>query len=327
MRQYQLDNAKFALIVLVVLGHLLEQIKGGSVAMETAYRFLYLFHIPAFAYLSGVVCPSTFDAKAGKRWLATLLIPYLVFQGVYLFIAAEMTGRAFVYQATHPHWIMWYLLSLATWRLLLPVVLAVRWPIAFAVSVALVAGLMPDVGYGLSLSRTFVFLPFFVAGHILGGRVSGSRVSAVFALAGLLAVAHLIRGWSPHWLFGGIGYRALKTDWVQGMVTRATLLLAGGIGCWAILRLMPERDGAMAEAGRSSLSVYLLHGIVLKALTAWGAFSVLARWPWAIVGIAPASVFAIAWLGRPLRPLMDYRWAWNLGSALRLPSLPSGEGR
>jgi fucose 4-O-acetylase-like acetyltransferase len=311
MRQYRLDQAKFALIVLVVLGHLLEQVKSGSAAMETLYRFLYLFHMPAFAYLSGVVSSATFDMKAGKRWLATLVLPYLVFQAAYLFVDAKVTHGAFIYRVAQPYWVMWYLLSLASWRLLLPAVLAVRWPIAVTGVAALLVGLLPDVGYGFSLSRTFVFLPFFVAGHVLGGRVSGPRWATAAAFAALLVIACLFRTSSPLWVYGSVGYGELKVSALPGMAIRAGLLITGGIGCWAVMRLVPERDGVTAEAGRNSLAVYLLHGLAIKLLAAAGSFALLMRWPWLVVAIAPLSVFALAWLGRRLRPVMDYRWLWQ----------------
>jgi fucose 4-O-acetylase-like acetyltransferase len=323
MRQFRLDNAKFVLIILVVAGHLLEQVKGGSPAMEAIYRFLYLFHIPAFAYLSGAVSTAKFDAKTGKRWLATLVLPYLVFQGVYLFIEAKLTHGAFAYRVVQPYWVMWYLLSLATWRVLLPAVMGMRRPIAITSAVALLVGLLPDIGYGFSLSRTFVFLPFFVAGHVLGSRVAGPRWGAVLVLLGLLGVAYWLRGASAFWFYGSIGYGELKVGPWLGVCARAGLLLCGGMGCWAVLRLLPERDGLAAAEGRTSLAVYLLHGIVIKLIAAAGAFAWLARSPWMIVILAPLLVIVLGRVGRPLRPILDYRWLWRAPEADSVPVRPT----
>jgi len=270
MRQFRLDNAKFALITLVVIGHLLEQVKGGSPVMETMYRFIYLFHMPAFAYLSGALSPATFDAQAGKRWLATLLLPYLIFQALYLLVDATVTSGAFVYRVVQPYWVMWYLLSLATWRLMLPAITATRWPIAITCTIALFVGLLPDIGYGASLSRTFVFLPFFVAGHMLGTRVAGPRWIALGALLVLLLVAYRFRSVPALWFYGSVGYKDLAVSGWLGIAARFGLLLCGGLGCWAIVRLMPERGGWMASEGRNSLAVYLLHGIAIKFLLAAG---------------------------------------------------------
>ena len=43
-RNFQYDTMKGILILLVLLGHCLEQFKGG----EMIYRIIYSFHMPAF---------------------------------------------------------------------------------------------------------------------------------------------------------------------------------------------------------------------------------------------------------------------------------------
>ena len=63
-----------------------------------------------------------------------------------------------------PYWLLWYLLSLAGWRLLLPVFARLKRPLTFAVALAVAVGCASEVGYYLSLSRTLVFFPMFVLG-------------------------------------------------------------------------------------------------------------------------------------------------------------------
>jgi hypothetical protein len=124
--------------------------------------------------------------KAGKRWLATLVLPYLVFQAAYLFVDAKVTHGAFIYRVAQPYWVMWYLLSLASWRLLLPAVLAVRWPIAVTGVAALLVGLLPDVGYGFSLSwRTGVRPTMGNCGGIRGSARDRLSFPHLFASVGL----------------------------------------------------------------------------------------------------------------------------------------------
>jgi hypothetical protein len=43
-----LDNARFVLISLVATGHLLEQLVDPGPFAATLYRWIYLFHMPAF---------------------------------------------------------------------------------------------------------------------------------------------------------------------------------------------------------------------------------------------------------------------------------------
>src|SRR6476469_186875 len=47
------DNAKFLLIVLVVIGHNWYPLIGQSRAVKAAYMVVYAFHMPAFVLLSG----------------------------------------------------------------------------------------------------------------------------------------------------------------------------------------------------------------------------------------------------------------------------------
>src|SRR5690625_4229938 len=47
-----LDNARFILIALVVFGHMLEPLADAHPWLQTCYRFVYAFHMPAFAFRS-----------------------------------------------------------------------------------------------------------------------------------------------------------------------------------------------------------------------------------------------------------------------------------
>lgn len=53
-RSVFLDNAKGILILLVVFGHLIEQAALQNGLSRAFYGAIYLFHIPAFAMLSGI---------------------------------------------------------------------------------------------------------------------------------------------------------------------------------------------------------------------------------------------------------------------------------
>ncbi len=121
--------------------------------------------MPAFALLSGAVASSKANARLLRNVLFRLLLPYVVFQGLHA-LAAQMPlwpddGPPGV---TTPYWLFWYLLSLAGWRLLLPIFAQLKRPVAFAIARAIAGGCASDVGYYLSLSRTLVFFPLFLLG-------------------------------------------------------------------------------------------------------------------------------------------------------------------
>ena len=47
------DHAKLTLIFLVVLGHLIEPFIVKSRMLEGVFNFIYVFHMPAFIFISG----------------------------------------------------------------------------------------------------------------------------------------------------------------------------------------------------------------------------------------------------------------------------------
>ncbi|NUO72498.1 MAG: acyltransferase [Frateuria sp.] len=292
------DNARLALITLVAFGHCLEPLRGVA-SIDALYRFLYLFHMPAFAYLSGAVAGTEVNPKLLRKITFQLLLPYLLFQGLYA-LAAHLPGwpDAGPVGITTPYWLLWYLPSLAAWRLLLPVFMRLRHPLLLACLLALAAGWADDVGYGMSLSRIAAFFPFFVIGHRYAPawreRLRGP-LACVAALSALVAL-----GWiagavpDPRWLYGSSGYAALGVGDASGMLWRMLRLAAGLAGSAACLALVPRRRFAVTAAGTRSLQAYLAHGFIVKLAVAAGAFGWLAqREPPAVSALA---LLLAAWM-------------------------------
>src|SRR6185312_15520931 len=163
--------------------------------------------------------------------------------------------------------------------------------IALSIVVALVVGALDSVGYSLSLSRAFVFLPFFVVGATYGKsivRVLGeaSWVWKAVAVAAALGGWLLVCSWDiPHqWLYGSFSFDRLDTPDVLGLGTRAALLILAAVAIGALLCISPNRQGFVARLGRNSLAIYLLHGFVVLAAAEvlpaiqdqWGSTGVLA---------------------------------------------------
>jgi len=314
------DNARLALITLVVFGHCLEPLRGVA-AIDALYRFLYLFHMPAFAFLSGAVARTEVDLKLLKRIAFQLLLPYLLFQGLYA-LAARTPGwpDPGPVGITTPYWLLWYLPSLAAWRLLLPLFMRLRHPLVLACLLALAAGWADDVGYRMSLSRTASFFPFFVIGHLYAPawreRLRGP-LAAALALASLLAL-----GWmagavpDPRWLYGSNGYAALGVDDAAGPLWRLLRLGAGVVGSAAVLALVPRRAFGATAAGGRSLQAYLAHGFLVKFAVAAGVFD------WLAAGEPPLAtalvLLPVAWVlvrllasvpaARLLSPLTSPQW-------------------
>lgn len=274
LRNYKADNIRFLLIFLVVFGHLLEQFSGKYT--DYLYRAIYSFHIPALIFLTG------FFAKFNPRKiLFSLIWPYFLFQTLYqLFQGYVISGADTVTLSyTTPHWLLWYLLAVIFYYMLIPML---QWDgllakgIVFAVSVAvsLLAGLDKNVGYYMSLSRFFCFLPFFVAGFYCGhqpesrGLAKKIQVPAglvclvvlVFAMYYILQNASLF---PRNVLYGSYSYASANYSYKERLV----LLLTGFAWIGLLFMIMPKKELPLISAiGKNTLPVFLFHGFAMRLL-------------------------------------------------------------
>ena len=272
-----LDNVKIVLVTLVVVGHswgLLESTDG----THWAYDFLYLWHIPAFVFVSGYLSKSfEWDRRRLTSLFHTLLIPYLIFEpALYyyrvLVVDEQVPGTLWL----QPHWTMWYLIVLLMWRLLTPI-LRLHWLfLPLSVVVSLAGGLWnTDL---LMLPRFLGLLPFFVLGLHLKPRHLARlddvwvRVSAVAALCGIAVMAFYTDEWArTAFLWYDAGYEEVGIDPVIGFQTRLTVMALGLVGAFSVLALVPRRSlGWFTTMGAATMVVYLFHGFAIKTAKVLG---------------------------------------------------------
>lgn len=295
------DNARGLLIILVAVGHALEPFLPSSALARGLYSAIYLFHIPAFAFLSGQLSHARWDPIGV---LKTLIAPLILFQALYVCFDVFALGHPLDPKwLWTPYWILWFLLSLASWRLLLPLLVKTRAPFVVSVLLALAAGLIPQLGYPLSLSRTFVFLPFFVAGFVTprAATVSSRRFLFPAALAFVLLAAWawaIATGRVPapdtQWLYGSRGYSAIGVDALAGLAIRGAILAAALALSWAFFVLAPRGSSPLTRYGAASLTPFLLHGFFIRAAEKAGLF---ARIP--IAAAIACAIVLVLLLGTP----------------------------
>jgi fucose 4-O-acetylase-like acetyltransferase len=285
MRSAYLDNLKFSLIVLVVFGHMLTPFIGLSLAARALYVAIYVFHMPAFVFLTGI----TTKTPLSRAGIPRLIVLLLGFQFLYELPVWWYTGH-YIGSPWQPYWILWFLLSLILWRVMAPAFLRSEYPLATSIVLSLAVGCIPSVGVEFSLSRTFVFLPFFVAGHRYGWvlleklshlkplRCAG--VIPIFALPVLLVSCSKID--LGGWLYGSASYRTLGISNPVGVVIRLLQLSSAAVLMVSFFALIPRQECWMTARGSRSMSIYLLHGFIVialrKPLTAIYSHSHAAAW-------------------------------------------------
>lgn len=157
-RNFRIDNIRGILSFLVIWGHILEIIPMKS---EAIYQFIYLFHMPGFAFLSGLC----WSKENVNKTLMKLGYLYVLFQTLYIFFQRSVLKKEAVLQYTVPYWLMWYLLALMMWSLLAKILKIEKrnglFVLVCAVIIALLSGYDNNFGYYLSSSRMVVLFPFF----------------------------------------------------------------------------------------------------------------------------------------------------------------------
>lgn len=277
-RDHKIDNGKSLLIFLVVFGHFLELFHGDLKSF--LYITIYSFHMPAFAFFSGY-----FAKWNPGRLVKQILYPYVCFQLLYLLFAKYLLGDPISHPLTRPYWLMWYLVSMALWHLLLPLIdrfLKFKYLLlAGAVLLALLSGSIPWIGYQLSLSRTIVLFPFFLTGylckntwnkHLFVIKEKRPLISfLVFLLmAGCTWLLWIYRSdiqtkWLYHSFSYAIGHYSI---WIRGL-----FLINAGVWTFGILTFLPSRKIPLLTAvGTHTIAVYLLHGFFIKGAKANGLF-------------------------------------------------------
>ncbi len=272
-------NLKLFLMLLVIYGHTIEQRIQESEGLMLQYRLIYTFHMPAFVFLSGMFLSG---GEACRRQALRALKYYLAIQGCVAFVDITVLGEGA--SLWTPCWHLWYLLSLSCWAGVC--FLAHRGAaylfrgegkghfvgrlavgrggklclIGLSVLPGCLAGCFPGVGRWLSLSRTIVFFPYFLAGYFcpVGIRWKKGRVQGIFA--GLLGIALFLawgKGLSAEFLYQADGYGAMAPG--RGICLRLFCYLLGGLFTFSLLTCMPERKFRFSRAGADTLGIFLCH--------------------------------------------------------------------
>ncbi|SES37958.1 acyltransferase family protein [Streptomyces qinglanensis] len=315
-----LDNAKFLLIVLVVIGHTWPMgLVEGSRTVKAGYLWISAFHMPAFILLSGYFSRGFTGRPAQLRKLvAGVLVPYLVFEVLYTAVETAAWGKPFRLTLTEPTFVCWFLAALFVWRLTVPLWRVIPWPLPVAVLVSLAAG-TSTLGDDLALPRVLMFLPWFVLGLALRpAHFARLRTSVplrwcaplVLAAGGAAAYA-LAPGTDVHWLWMSYGQAELGATTLPYLLVRLALFAVTALMTGAFLAVVPRRTRWITAFGAVTLYPYLLHGLLTTAAHGYGwdaplrPLGPLGAGLLTVCGAAVAVLLSTAPVRRLARPLIE----------------------
>lgn len=281
-RVYIYDNLKAILITLVVTGHLYEAFLANRGAGNILYILVYSFHMAAFVYCSGV-----FSSFKLKRDIGTLLLPYVVFQVLYVLFAKVFYLGGIYNPFIRPYWILWFLPCVFVWRFVCSLLKKVSkgcFVTVFIISLifSFAEGFCEHIGYEFSLSRLIYFFSFFMLGaaqkRFLGTEkvlaFAKNKVTLAICLAVIVCyMLFVLTRWQI--IDHGQLYYAFS---YEGDSFNVCLRLLSWVFSLAmiifLLGVLPNKKTFLTQMGQKTIYIYLLHGFFVKLFRKFSIYEI-----------------------------------------------------
>ena len=277
-----------------------------------ALGFTYAFHMPLFIFASGIFAGASWYKrhKAPSDKVLLYLILYLIFLGLVVLLDLVVLHKMPEVNPFNIGSAPWFMLVLALFMLVVPVIGSVR-PVSFlvlAVVMAVGSGVFLKDATTLSLSRFFVYLPYFALGFylqpsnvervvdVVQNRI-GERARILLAAVVLVAVClvfyfclndrelTLIKRVSS-----GLNLlSALSVSWNYPLwfmiVLRLEDYVLASFLCLLVIMLCPKKRCFLTFMGERSFQVYILHMLIVYCINDFNLYERLD-------GMGPVLVFS-----------------------------------
>lgn len=281
-RIYFWDNLKVLLIFSVVLGHFLMPITNRGRSLDSCYYFIYLFHMPAFVFVSGFFAKKYIDKGQGKPDITKIvgfLLLYIIYKVLIWGVNSFGQNTVVKFNLLEESGAPWYLLAMAAWYIILPIFAQFKWYISIIVSVlfALYAGTVDQIGPFLCLSRIFYFFPFFLLGFYFpqNGIEIVKKGKGKFISLVLLCLIGIVLYFNIEYvkmfdglIYGNRSYSVLpeSISLTYALVARFFLYCIAIIILFGIMAWTPKEKNVFSYIGSRTLSIYIVHKIVKDIL-------------------------------------------------------------
>jgi len=267
-RDYYFDNFRAFLIVMVVIGHYFGPIAKQYEIIACIQKVIFLFHMPAFVFISGYFSKKNDWTKLVK----TLLIPYLALQIIFYFLYNYIWGVPKEFSLLTPGYTLWFLLCLFVWRILVTKVAKIKGIIPILFCIGILAGFSTEIGKMLSLSRMITFFPYFLLGYQFDKEKFMKWADHKFSyfFAGIILTAITIWMVFHHsqirikLLESCCSYASLHLQ--DGWIQRGVLYMVSTIMIYALAVLIPKKKHAFSYLGSRTMGIYMIHGAIFKTI-------------------------------------------------------------
>lgn len=271
------DNCKFLLVYLVVLGHVANQMVDTARGVRIVFMLIYLFHMPAFVFISGLFSKRNINEKRYTHIFEYLLL--YIFFNVYMGLVRMAILGEINFQLFATPSAPWYAFALFAFCMI--TIFLRRLPPCYLMVMTLVLGCMigydRSVGDFLALGRIFVFYPFFLAGYYLEPdqvaafvKKKPVKIAAVLLFVAVTVILYLhLKKLYPmrmlltaHNNFDFLERKILKKrfgGFMYGGLVRAGYYVISGLMTVGFIALVPAKESILSRLGRRSMAVYTFH--------------------------------------------------------------------
>ncbi|MDR0912569.1 MAG: acyltransferase family protein [Methanobrevibacter sp.] len=286
-RLFKYDNMKGLAIIGVVLTHVINRFK------VPLYRNIADLAapvcMPLFFFVSGYF--SKTDKNAPINAVRNILVPFFLFCTTWYIFQFVLFGKIpslskFPYLT--PATTLWFLLSLFYLRLLLPVLIRIKYIFWISLLAALIIGLYPLPVNLLSVSRTLLYVPIFLLGYYFRNSdeylqtlkpklrqtaiklsdflKTNKKIIFVVLIVILVGLYFAYLGIPGGFVGGKFPYSHFDIGRKMGMLMRLFCISTSIIVVILINYITPNKKSFLTKLGRNSLSIYVLHFYFIEIL-------------------------------------------------------------
>ena len=225
--------------------------------------------MPLFTFVSGYFC--TKSKRTTQEKVIKIFKIYLCVQIFYYLLNRFVFSSSLTLEFFTPQWTMWYLLSLIFWYILSDYIKDKKKWLILSLIVSLAIGFDDSVGSYASVSRTFFFLPYFVAGMMFKKeyleKLKNYRIHLLLSSIVVLFVLYLLKdGTMLELLFEYTKYGFYYDNRLFPFFIRIFHYIGSFILGGLILSFIPSKATKLHTIGQNSLIMYVCHGAVIKLL-------------------------------------------------------------